>query len=74
MKFDSSTELMNKEKNQIGKTIPQLRGRWSVRLNNELLDLTQKNVDSWESISAKLGFDVNVLFQVDFHVGMQTTI
>lgn len=52
---------MNKEKNQIGKNITQLRGRWSVRLNNELLDLTQKNADNWESISEKLGFDVKVL-------------
>lgn len=55
---------MNKEKNQVGKLSIQIRGRWSVRLNNELLDLVQKGIDSWESIASKLGFSVNVSFQV----------
>lgn len=52
---------MNKEKNQNGKFSIQSRGRWSIRLNNELLDLVQKGIDSWESIARNLGFSVNVL-------------
>lgn len=56
---------MNKEKNQNGKFSIQSRGRWSIRLNNELLDLVQKGVDSWESIARYLGFSVNVLFGVE---------
>ena len=66
-KLFPSNILMNKEKNQIGKNTIQSRGRWSVRLNNELLDLTQKNDNNWESISEKLGFDVNVLLQFDYY-------
>ena len=51
---------MNKEKNVTGKPSIQLRGRWSIRLNNELLDFVQKEVDSWEGIASKLGFTVEV--------------
>ena len=51
---------MNKEKNPNGKYLTQHRGRWSMRLNNELLDLVQKEVDNWDFISNKLGFSVDV--------------
>ena len=52
---------MNKEINSNGKPFIQSRGRWSLRLNNELLDLVQKDVYSWETIANKLGFSETVV-------------
>ena len=39
---------------------PNSRGRWSVRLNNDLLDLVQKFSFSWSEIALRLGFDEEV--------------
>ena len=55
---------MNKEKTNTTKPVIQFRGRWSIRLNNELLDLAQREVDSWEFISKKLGFSIEVRFNI----------
>ena len=38
------------------------RGRWSVRLNNDLLDLVQQYNFSWNIIAENLGFSPEVYF------------
>lgn len=66
---------MNKDRISNGKPFVQSRGRWSLRLNNELLDLVQKDVYSWDTIAKKLGFSENVESCIYcLCVGMQTAI
>ena len=38
------------------------RGRWSVRLNNDLLDLVQQYNFSWNIIAENVGFSPEVYF------------
>ena len=49
------------EINSSVKQRPNSRGRWSVRLNNDLLDLVQKFSFSWSEIALRLGFDEEVI-------------
>lgn len=63
------------ETNSSVKQRPNSRGRWSVRLNNDLLDLVQKFSFSWSEIALRLGFDEEVFFVlVDSIVGVHSTV
>jgi hypothetical protein len=44
------------------------RGRWSLRLDNELLDAVQKEDMSWSSVASTLGFSVEVVHSIEYDI------
>lgn len=48
------------EANSTQKRLFTVRGRWSVRMDSELLDYVQHFNYSWETVAEKLGFTIDV--------------